>query len=64
LISPLNLGVPYVVAVLLLGGYFLLDPAIRLYKTQESRFAAKLFDRASYYPLALLSLIMIFLFLG
>ncbi|EKE10111.1 MAG: hypothetical protein ACD_16C00079G0016 [uncultured bacterium] len=57
LISPLQLGIPYVLLSLAAGYYFLLEPAFQLYKTKKSIFASKLFDRASYYPLALLILI-------
>jgi 4-hydroxybenzoate polyprenyltransferase len=46
---------PLYVIVFLIGGiYFLIIPALRLYKIKERRNAMALFNRASYYPLALL----------
>ncbi|MCV7079906.1 UbiA prenyltransferase family protein [Mycobacterium szulgai] len=60
LVSPLQLGVPYVLASAVIGAYFLLIPAWRLHRAHEGRQAAKLFDSASYYPLALLLLIIAF----
>lgn len=59
-ISPLPLGFPYMILTVLAGFYFLLLPAYRLYKTRDGRLAARLFDRASYYPLAQLVLISAF----
>jgi len=44
----------YVIAFLITGIYFLVVPARRLYKTKKRRYAMALFNRASYYPLALL----------
>jgi 4-hydroxybenzoate polyprenyltransferase len=41
------------------GGYFLLLPALRLYQTKDKAQAAALFNRASYYPLAILSLALV-----
>lgn len=60
LISPLTLGLPYLVATALAGYFLLLQPGFQLYKLQEGRLAARLFDRASYYPLAQLAIISIF----
>lgn len=62
-VSPLVLGFPYVLASVAIGFFLLLVPAYRLYKTQAGRSAAALFDKASYYPLAQLSLIAIFVLL-
>lgn len=59
-ISPLDLGWPYLVATFLIGFFLLLRPAYRLYRLQDGRLAARLFDRASYYPLAQLALITVF----
>lgn len=59
-ISPLDLGWPYLVATFLIGFFLLLRPASRLYRLQDGRLAARLFDRASYYPLAQLILIAMF----
>ena len=61
LASPANLGLPYILASLLLGFVFLLKPGFQLYKFKEGRYAARLFDKASHYPLAQLVLITIFL---
>lgn len=59
LVSPANLGLPYILASLLLGFVFLLKPGFELYKFNEGRYAARLFDMASHYPLAQLVLISI-----
>ncbi len=57
LISPAPLGPAYVLASLLLGYFLLLRPGFQLYRSSEGRLAARLFDRASYYPLAHFALI-------
>ena len=63
-ISPLNLGWLYVLASAAVGAFLLLKPGYELYKQQrEGRMAAKLFDHASYYPLAQLAIISIFVLL-
>jgi 4-hydroxybenzoate polyprenyltransferase len=49
-----KIGLPYVVVSLAIGCFFLLLPAYKLYKTRDRFHAAALFNRASYYPLALL----------
>lgn len=59
-ISPLDLGWPYLLATFLIGFFLLLRPAYRLYRLQDGRLAARLFDHASYYPLAQLALITVF----
>lgn len=59
-ISPLSLGIPYIVATTSVGFFLLLFPAYRLYTLQDGRLAARLFDRASYYPFAQLVIISIF----
>jgi 4-hydroxybenzoate polyprenyltransferase len=41
------------------GGYLLLLPALRLYRTKDGAQAAALFNRASAYPLAFLSLVLV-----
>ena len=61
LISPAYLGLPYILASLIVGYVFLLKPGFQLYKFKEGRHAARLFDKASYYPLVQLTLITIFL---
>jgi len=63
LISPAKPGMPYLLASLLVGYFLLLEPAVQLYRSGESRQAARLFDRASYYPLAQLVLITFFILL-
>jgi 4-hydroxybenzoate polyprenyltransferase len=60
-LSPLVLGLPYLTLSVLSGFFLLLLPAWNLYrKQQEGRLAAKLFDRASYYPLAQLVIMAVF----
>jgi 4-hydroxybenzoate polyprenyltransferase len=41
------------------GVFFLLLPALRLYRSKDKEQAAALFNRASYYPLAMLSLALV-----
>ncbi|HEY5730564.1 MAG TPA: UbiA family prenyltransferase [Anaerolineales bacterium] len=61
-ISPLNLGLPYILLSLTIGFILLLQPAYQLNKNKtDGRFAAKLFDRASFYPVAQFALISILL---
>ena len=50
---------PYVAASLFLGIYLLLIPGYRLYRTKDRRHVLALFNRASYYPLALLAVVLI-----
>jgi 4-hydroxybenzoate polyprenyltransferase len=60
-ISPLSLGAPYVLASATVGFLLLLRPGYRLYQRhQEGRLAARLFDNASYYPLAQLVILTLF----
>lgn len=58
--SPLPLGLPYLIPSALAGVSLLLWPAFRLHRSGASRQAARLFDHASYYPLVQLALITIF----
>ncbi len=60
LISPAVLGWPYVLATAIVGSFLLLIPAFRLLQIQGGRQAAKLFDNASYYPLAQLAIMAVF----
>ena len=60
MISPLHLGWIYLLASVLAGYFLLLQPGLQLYQLKESRQAARLFDRASYYPFAQFLLIAIF----
>ena len=57
LASPLPLGLPFQLAMLAIGAVLLLIPGFRLFRSHEGRGAARLFDRASLYPLALLALV-------
>lgn len=60
-VSPVSLGLPYLLASAAAGFYLLLWPGYQLYRRyQEGRLAAKLFDNASYYPLAQLAILSIF----
>ena len=60
IVSPLKLGISYLLVSAAAGFYFLLVPGYRLYRLQDGRQAAKLFDSASYYPMAQLAIITIF----
>ena len=51
-ISPAPLGIVYVVLSLLAAYLLLLRPAYRLYRSKAGPLAARLFDRASYYPVS------------
>jgi 4-hydroxybenzoate polyprenyltransferase len=57
LVSPARLGLPYILASLIIGFVLLLQPSFQLNKERDGRYAAKLFDRASYYPVAQFALI-------
>ena len=56
LVAPLRFSPLLVGLALAAGGYLLLLPAYRLYRTKDPALAAALFNRASAYPLAMLSL--------
>jgi 4-hydroxybenzoate polyprenyltransferase len=60
LMSPIQLGIPYLLATGLAGLFLLILPGIQLYQKRESRQAGRLFDRASYYPLAQLTIMTVF----
>jgi 4-hydroxybenzoate polyprenyltransferase len=63
-VSPIRLGWPYLLTSLVVGIILLLRPGYQLYKQhQEGRLAARLFDNASYYPLAHLAIISAFVLL-
>ncbi len=47
----------------LIGVFLLLVPGFQLFRSHEGRRAARLFDRASLYPLALLIWIVVFVLL-
>ena len=61
--SPLDLGLPYRLAAFTAGFFLLLVPGYRLFRSHEGRRAARLFDRASLYPLAMLVIIAVFVLL-
>jgi 4-hydroxybenzoate polyprenyltransferase len=61
LISPVPLGIPYILASLMIGFALLLQPSLQLKKNKDGRYAAKLFDKASYYPVAQFALIAVIL---
>ncbi len=58
--SPLALGVPYRVASAAAGFFLLLLPGFQLLRSNDHREAARLFDRASHYPLAQLAIVTVF----
>jgi len=60
-ISPAALGLPFILASLIIGFIFLLQPAFQLNRNKDGRYAARLFDKASYYPVAQFVLISIFM---
>ena len=61
--SPLALGVPYLVCSLAAGVFLLLLPGLQLLRSRDERKAATLFDRASHYPLVQLAIITAFVLL-
>lgn len=58
-LSNLAFELPFILAFAFVGLYFLLLPTIKLYKTEENCYAMILFNKASYYPLALLVVVII-----
>jgi 4-hydroxybenzoate polyprenyltransferase len=65
IVSPLNLGLPYLLMSALVGLILLLLPGYQLYSHRDDgRMAAKLFDHASYYPLVQLAVISLFVLIG
>ena len=61
LLSPARLELPYILVSLIIGFVLLLVPSFQLNKERDGRNAAKLFDRASYYPVAQFALISVIL---
>ncbi len=57
-LSPARLAWPLLAAALGCGLYLLLLPGWRLFRTQEREHASALFNKASYYPLAILLVIL------
>ncbi len=56
-------GIFYSFLALATGGYLLLLPALKLNKTRDRADAMALFNRASYYPLALLGIVLVKIFI-
>ena len=52
-LSNVAFGFPFILAFAFVGLYFLLLPTIKLFRNEESSYAMILFNKASYYPLAL-----------
>ena len=64
LIAPLiNLNGIYLVGALIEGWYALLSPTIKLLKNPAPEIAITLFNRASLYPLVMLTIVVISLYL-
>lgn len=63
-LSPLDAGWPFMLAMFAAGVVLLVVPAIHLARTCDGRMAARLFDRASLYPLALLVIVTAFVLLA
>jgi 4-hydroxybenzoate polyprenyltransferase len=59
-VSPLSLGQTFMLASAAAGILLLLRPAYQLFTQKQGYLAAKLFDNASYYPLAQLTIISVF----
>jgi len=57
ILSPITFELPFIIAFAFVGFYFLLLPTIKLYQSEKSAHALILFNKASYYPLAMLVLI-------
>ena len=55
--SPVYFEIPYILAVLCLGLYLLILPALRVFKTKERSDVMALFNKASYYPVGLLCVV-------
>jgi len=64
LFSPLRGSIPFAAVSLVIGYFLLLNPAIHLWQTKDGQNAAGLFDKASYYPLAMLVLVAAWILLG
>ena len=58
-LSPLGLGIPYRLSALAVGGYMLLYPAYQLHRTRRRSEVMALFNRASYYPMALFIVVLV-----
>jgi len=58
-LSNVAFELPFILAFAFVGLYFLLLPTIKLYRSEESSYAMILFNKASYYPLALFVVVVI-----
>jgi 4-hydroxybenzoate polyprenyltransferase len=58
-VTRVRFEIPYILATVFTGGYLLLNPAVKLYKTKERREVMTLFNKASYYPVSLLAIVTI-----
>ena len=58
-LSPITFGLPFIIGFALVGFYFLLFPTITLFRKDENSHAIILFNKASYYPLAMLVVVVI-----
>ena len=58
-LSNVAFELPFILAFAFVGLYFLLLPTIKLYRSEENSYAMILFNKASYYPLALLVVVVI-----
>lgn len=58
-LSNVAFELPFILAFAFVGLYFLLLPTIKLYRSEENSHAMILFNKASYYPLALLVVVVI-----
>jgi 4-hydroxybenzoate polyprenyltransferase len=56
-LAPAGLPVFLLITALAAGAFFLLWPAVRLFRSRDRKEATVLFNRASYYPLSLLVLV-------
>jgi len=59
ILSPITFELPFIIAFAFVGFYFLLLPTFKLYRTEQSSHAMILFNKASYYPLVLLVVVVI-----
>lgn len=59
ILSPITFELPFIIGFALVGFYFLLLPTITLFRTDENSHAMILFNKASYYPLAMLVVVVI-----
>jgi 4-hydroxybenzoate polyprenyltransferase len=58
-LSPLHFSPVCLLLLPAAGAFLLLWPAIRLYRSRDARLTMVLFNRASYYPLALLTIVLL-----